>query len=575
MDPNWQALALLVKLLIRGLSMGYEPWKTLVRYRVAQTRQSRKGRWPTNANWIMNNQHITKLGSTMWQGVMKAWNTIQSGLEQHDPNSWGEIMRQPLFGNRLLTNEVGIQWGTESRSNLRRLADKGFQTLKDIAKQEGQGWRTVQELTGLRRSRVTTNLYDKMVNSIPWAAIPRPPPSPGQWVATQDEEGFIRKVYYLHQTDPPEVSVYRREKTQQLVLTGIEHQIPPDVREVRVIRTLGPSRITLDYNPTDATPPEQTLWMWGHQWLCDLEWDPKDWNWRRLGMLPDSSVLNYTTKRGYRIALRQNNNQMAVDAELEAAGFRSKDRAKFFNRIWHPYLPRKVSAMQWLILTEGLPVGAWREKVGLPAKCPLCLPHTRETLQHAFIECTEVQKAWDVFRQTRDRAGYSQAYLTWKEISRGLMTEPAGTSAEADMQWDTSFAFTINLETPWDILRAQLLWSIWRQRVAHAKEEDFHLGLVLWHAWRNSIYCAMEAYQELHRHKRNEEKCQEQIACFQKIWTASNIFGRMQGTDLKWHLTPPQDFLPQALAAWVNRLTAHKEMMLTKSPKGDAIAVPK
>jgi hypothetical protein len=38
LDPQWQALALLVKLLIRGMIVGYEPWKTLVRHRVAQTR---------------------------------------------------------------------------------------------------------------------------------------------------------------------------------------------------------------------------------------------------------------------------------------------------------------------------------------------------------------------------------------------------------------------------------------------------------------------------------------------------------------------------------------------------------
>lgn len=40
LDPQWQTSALLVKLLIRGLSAGYEPWKALVRYRVAQTKQS-------------------------------------------------------------------------------------------------------------------------------------------------------------------------------------------------------------------------------------------------------------------------------------------------------------------------------------------------------------------------------------------------------------------------------------------------------------------------------------------------------------------------------------------------------
>lgn len=54
LDPQWQSSALLIKLLIRGLSVGYEPWKTLVRLRVTQTRQSRHGRWPAHSNWIMN-----------------------------------------------------------------------------------------------------------------------------------------------------------------------------------------------------------------------------------------------------------------------------------------------------------------------------------------------------------------------------------------------------------------------------------------------------------------------------------------------------------------------------------------
>lgn len=50
LDPQCQTSALLVKLLIKGLSVGYEPWKTLVWYRVAQTKQSRRGKWPAHAN---------------------------------------------------------------------------------------------------------------------------------------------------------------------------------------------------------------------------------------------------------------------------------------------------------------------------------------------------------------------------------------------------------------------------------------------------------------------------------------------------------------------------------------------
>ena len=152
---------------------------------------------------------------------------------------------------------------------------------------------------------------------------------------------------------------------------------------------------------------------------------------------------------------------MQVDAEMEAAGYTSKSRAKFFNRIWHPYLPHKVSAMQWLILTEGLPVGAWRERIGMPNQWQLCPSHQRETLQHAFQDCSEIRRIWELFRDVRRRAGLPASYNTWKDISRGLVTNPEGPSIDEDLRWDIAAAVTVNMHTPWDVLRAQLLWSVW------------------------------------------------------------------------------------------------------------------
>jgi hypothetical protein len=272
--------------------------------------------------------------------------------------------------------------------------------------------------------------------------------------------------------------------------------------------------------------------------------------------------MNYTTKRGYRIALKQNTQQMPLDAELEREGFNSKTRARFFNRIWHPFLPRKVSAMQWLVLTQGLPVGEWREKIGLPSDCELCTTPTKETLQHALKDCPHICRVWELFRNTRKAAGLPPSYCTWSDISRGLMRDPPGPQVEEELRWDTASAFSLNADTPWDILRAQLLWSIWCQKVAHTFRDDkFHIGVVLWHAWRNTIYCAMEAYKELFRHKRNEEKRQELIKCFQQVWTKSNIFGRLQGNTIKWNVTPHLEFLPRELGAWtippirINRLS--------------------
>ena len=69
-------------------------------------------------------------------------------------------------------------------------------------------------------------------------------------------------------------------------------------------------------------------------------------------------------------------------------------------------------------------------------------------------------------------------------------------------------------------------------------------------------------------HKRNEEKRQEQIACFQQVWTAGEIFGRLGNDDIKWNLTPPSTFLPQELGAWL----APPISILRRSPSPDSEA---
>jgi hypothetical protein len=142
------------------------------------------------------------------------------------------------------------------------------------------------------------------------------------------------------------------------------------------------------------------------------------------------------------------------------------------------------------------------------------------------------------------------------------MSDSPGPTIEEELRWDTAVAFSITLDTPWDILRAQLLWAIWCQRVEIAFREDhFHLGVILLNAWRNTIYAAMEAYKELFRHARNEEKRQELISCFQQVWTKAEIFGRLRGGEIKWNLTPHKEFLPATLGAWnappirINRLS--------------------
>ena len=210
LDPQWQSSALLIKLLVRGLSIGYEPWKTLVRYRVTQTKQSKRGRWPAHSSWIMNNVQLVKQGSAMWQGVMRAWNTIQAGIEQQDPNTWSEIIRQPILGNRLLTNEVGTQWGTEPKFNMMLWMTKQIKSLKDMAKADGTEWKTFAEQPAFIRSRITPHLYARFLSSIPWAAQPAPLHSMGQWIAKKEENGTIHTINHITRTEPLEAAKYNK-----------------------------------------------------------------------------------------------------------------------------------------------------------------------------------------------------------------------------------------------------------------------------------------------------------------------------------------------------------------------------
>ena len=196
-------------------------------------------------------------------------------------------------------------------------------------------------------------------------------------------------------------------------------------------------------------------------------------------------------------------------------------------------------------------------------------------MQHAFQECPEVCRAWDLFRKTRLQAGLAPAFHTWEDISRGLITETPGPQIEEELRWDIAAAFTLNIDTPWDILRANLLWAIWFQRVEIAfRNEPFHLGVVLWNAWRHTIYCGMEAYKELFRHKRNEEKRQATISCFETVWTKESIFGRLQGGRLRWNLTPHVSFLPKELGAWLVPPIRIIRRLPSPDPEADFVAQP-
>lgn len=136
------------------------------------------------------------------------------------------------------------------------------------------------------------------------------------------------------------------------------------------------------------------FWLYEKGMVRDLHFDPKEWVWNRQGPMEETHFFDCKTKRGYRIILQDISVRLKFDQCLEGRGYSGQQRKDFFLTLWHPWLPRKVSMMVWLIIADGLPVGEWRRKIGHSGLCNLCTEGVLQTSKHAFFECEAVRPVW-------------------------------------------------------------------------------------------------------------------------------------------------------------------------------------
>ena len=121
-----------------------------------------------------------------------------------------------MFGNRFLTNEVGIQWGTDARSTMLRWMERGMRSLMDMATPDGSGWMPFTHNPKLHHNRITCALYNKILQSIPWVNIPPNKITPGQWVAPKEADGSIHRVLHITNKNPLEATLYHKDATERL-----------------------------------------------------------------------------------------------------------------------------------------------------------------------------------------------------------------------------------------------------------------------------------------------------------------------------------------------------------------------
>lgn len=112
--------------------------------------------------------------------------------------------------------------------------------------------------------------------------------------------------------------------------------------------------------------------------------------------------------------------------------------------------------------------------------------------------------------------------------------------------WGADKTFTINSNTPWDMLRTNLLWNIWTQKCNHNfREERFNLYSAMYKAWQTTIQIGMVAWYEVVklRGKRNQQRQAQLEEVCSNIWTKGNIFSSKTHNAIQWKFTPDAVFI--------------------------------
>jgi hypothetical protein len=134
-DPKAQSEALLAKLLVRGLAPGGEPWKDLLRHRANQVKLLVHGLGPPtkDINWLFAATKL-KRPSTFWMSVRPA-------LAKSEPTNSAEALKQPIFGNPLITNQEGKPLGINGKSEGNSLANAGHTRVRDLWDSKEKEWK--------------------------------------------------------------------------------------------------------------------------------------------------------------------------------------------------------------------------------------------------------------------------------------------------------------------------------------------------------------------------------------------------------------------------------------------------
>ncbi len=168
-DPKTQSEALLAKLFIRGLEPGGEPWKELLRHKANQVMLPVHGLGlvTQDINWLFAATKLKRPPTSLWKSILSAWMNVRPGLSKLEPTNATEVLKQPVFGNPLITNQDSRPLGLSGRSEGNALVNTVHSRVGNFWDPEAKTWKNLLAL-GMSSHASNRLNRDLIIASIPW-----------------------------------------------------------------------------------------------------------------------------------------------------------------------------------------------------------------------------------------------------------------------------------------------------------------------------------------------------------------------------------------------------------------------
>jgi len=286
------------------------------------------------------------------------------------------MLRQPVFGNPLITNQDSRPLGLNGKSEGNALANACYSKIGDFWNLEKENWKGLSELSV--SFRPINRLNRKfIIDSIPWdPATASSKPAVGDWVNKREFDRTAPMEWVYQITDTTRVTTSAREFKKLSNVGRIQATSSHDIiipfegfKQVRVLAQEGHGatlKLAKDVPPPGKRPP--IFWIFESGFISELPWDPGDWHWQQTGNMGDAPFFGYSAKKGYRNARRKQHTPNIITF-VQQLNLHNLTIAQVIAKMWHNAHPRKVGALTWLILNNGLPTGIWLQIMGISATC--------------------------------------------------------------------------------------------------------------------------------------------------------------------------------------------------------------